>query len=93
MGRKKMHVEPYGPTARPDAAMPHQNPIRRFREELRLTRQEFADLIGENIESLRVWETPGASKPRPDRARKIIEVAERNHYPLTLTDIYPDHTD
>lgn len=91
MGEKPMpSAQIYGPTERPDAAPPHSNPIRRFREELRLTRQEFADLIEENVESLRVWETDGMSKPRPDRAIKIIAIAKRNNYPLELEDIYPN---
>ena len=90
MGEKRMQTELYGPSTRPDSAPPHTNPIRRFREELRLNRQEFADLLEENVESLRVWETDGKSKPRPDRALKIVALAERNDYPLELEDIYPD---
>lgn len=79
---------PYGPNERPDATPPHQNVIRRFREELRMGRPEFADLIEANIDTLRVWEG-GKSMPRAPAALKIIEVASRNDYPLDITDIFP----
>ena len=78
----------YGPNERPDAAPLHDNAIRRFREELRMDRPEFAELIDASIDTLRVWET-GRSKPRAPAAMKIIEVAHRNYYPLTMEDIFP----
>lgn len=81
--------DPYGPTKRPDSKTPHPNPIRRFREELRLDRHEFAELISANIDTLRVWETEGKSKPRAQAAMRIIEIASRNDYPLTLQDLFP----
>lgn len=80
----------YGPTQRTDSKLPHPNPIRRFREELRLDRHEFAELINANIDTLRVWETQGRSKPRAQAAMRIIEVASRNDYPLTLQDLFPE---
>lgn len=82
-------VKPYGPNERPDSNPPNPNVIRRFREELRLSRHEFADLLEANVDTLRVWETDGRSKPRGPAAAKIIEVAQRNQYPLTMADIYP----
>lgn len=78
----------FGPNQRPDAKPLAENAIRRFREELRMDRPEFADLVGVNIDTLRVWES-GSSRPRPHSAMKVIEVAERNYYPLSLKDIYP----
>lgn len=81
--------DPYGPNVRPDANPPHHNVIRRFREELRMGRNEFADLLGVNVDTLRVWETDGKSKPRAPAAMKIIEVAKRNEYPLDISDIFP----
>jgi len=79
----------YGPTDRPDSKPPHQNVIRRFREELRLDRHEFADLLEVNVDTLRVWETEGKSRPRAPAALRIIEVASRNEYPLDINDIFP----
>lgn len=79
--------EPYGPNTRPDANPPHNNVIRRFREELRMDRKAFADLIEANIDTLRVWEA-SKSKPRGPAALKIIEVARRNDYPMTVEEIF-----
>lgn len=80
-------ANPYGPNERPDAIPPHTNVIRRFREELRMDRPEFADLLEVKIETLRVWEA-GKSKPRGPAAMKIVQVAERNDYPLTIEQIF-----
>lgn len=82
-----MMPDPYGPNLRPDAKPPHDNVIRRFREELRMDRPEFADLLDVKIDTLRVWEA-GKSRPRGPAALKIIEVASRNDYPLTLEQIF-----
>jgi len=79
---------PYGPNERPDATPLHNNAIRRFREELRMDRQQFASLVEANIDTLRVWEG-GKSLPRARAALKIIEIASRNDYPLDITDIFP----
>jgi len=81
-------TDPYGPTIRPDALPPHSNVIRRFREELRMNRPEFAILLEVNIDTLRVWEAD-KSKPRGPSALRIIEVAARNDYPMDITDIFP----
>jgi len=81
----------FGPNERPDANPPHENVIRRFREELRLGRPEFADLLDVKIDTLRVWET-GKSNPRGPVALRIVETANRNNYPLTVEDIYPKKT-
>lgn len=82
-----MMTDPYGPNQRPDAKPPHDNVIRRFREELRMDRPEFADLLEVKIDTLRVWEA-GKSKPRGPAAMKIVQVAERNDYPLTIEQIF-----
>jgi len=80
--------ELYGPTSRPDSRQPHENVIRRFREELRLDRGSFAELLGVNVDTLRVWETEGKSRPRGEAALRIVEVASRNEYPLSVEDIF-----
>lgn len=71
----------------PDQRPPHPNPIRRFRQALRLTREQFAELLDVSHETLRVWEKLSPSVPRPDRMKKLLAVAERNHYPLTAQEI------
>lgn len=81
--------DPYGPNVRTDSVPPHPNVIRRFREELRMGRKEFADLLDVNVDTLRVWETEGKSRPRGPAALRIVEVAKRNDYPLDITDIFP----
>jgi DNA-binding transcriptional regulator YiaG len=81
---------PIPPNERPDSAILHINAVRRFREELRLNRHNFASLLDVNVDTLRVWETPGASKPRGASAIKIVELAEKNHYPMSLEDIFSD---
>jgi len=81
-------ADPYGPSLRPDAKPPHPNTIRRFREELRMDRHEFAELLGVNVDTLRVWETEGKSKPRGPAALKIVEYAKRNDYPMTVEEIF-----
>ena len=80
---------PYGPSERPDAIPPHQNAIRRFREELRMDRNEFADLLDVKLDTLRVWEA-GKSKPRGPAAIKIVEAAGRNDYPMSMVDLFPE---
>ena len=64
------------------------NAIRRFREELRLGRSEFAELLDVNEYTLRVWEE-GKSKPRTPATMKILEIAHRNSYPMEVFDIHP----
>lgn len=81
-------ADPYGPTERPDSKTPHPNVIRRFREELRLDRREFASLLEVNVDTLRVWETQGKSKPRGSAALKIVEIADRNDYPMRIEEIF-----
>ena len=78
----------YGPNNRTDSAPMHQNAIRRFREELRMNRPAFAQMLSVNVDTLRVWED-GKSKPRGEAALKIVAAADRNHYPLVITDIFP----
>ena len=85
-------ADPYGPTNRLDSRPPHPNAIRRFREELRMDRREFAELLEVNVDTLRVWETAGKSKPRAPAAMKIIEVAGRNDYPLRMEDLFREKT-
>lgn len=76
-----------GPSERADSAPLHSNVVRRFREELRLDRKQFAELLETNIDTLRVWES-GASKPRGPAAMKIVEIAKRNKYPMTIDEIF-----
>jgi len=83
-----MMSDPYGPTIRPDSLPPHDNVIRRFREELRMDRPTFADLLEVNVDTLRVWETAGKSCPRGPAALKIVSFADRNDYPMTIEEIF-----
>lgn len=80
-------TDPYGPTKRENSSPPHNNIIRQFREELRLARQEFAELLEVNIDTLRVWES-GSSRPRGPAALKLVEAAERNNFPMTIEQIF-----
>ena len=82
-------TDAFGPNERPDAIPPHANVIRRFREELRMDRLKFSKLLDVNVDTLRVWETNGKSRPRAAAAMIIVEYAERNDYPLELIDIFP----
>jgi DNA-binding transcriptional regulator YiaG len=81
--------DPYGPSTRTDSKQPHPNVIRRFREELRLDRKEFSELIDVNIDTLRVWESSRGTRPRGEAALVLISFANKNDYPLTIEDIYP----
>ena len=81
-------ADPFGPNERADAKPPHHNVIRRFREELRMDRNEFADLLAVNVDTLRVWETDGKSRPRGRAALKIVEYAKRNEYPMSVEEIF-----
>lgn len=71
----------------PDQSPAHPNPIRRFRQVLRLTREEFAELLDVSHETLRVWEKLSPSVPRPDMMKRLLDVAERNSYQLTADEI------
>lgn len=82
-------TDPFGPTVRPDSKPPHPNIIRRFREELRLDRVEFSELLDVNIDTLRVWEGTRGAKPRGEAALLIVACAKKNDYPLTIIDIFP----
>ena len=78
---------PFGPTNRPDSAPISGNAIRAFREELRLDRDSFAGLIKTSPDTVRGWEI-GASTPRGEAAMRITALADKNHYPLTLQQIF-----
>ena len=76
------------PVTRPDAAPRSPNPIRRFREEMRHTRDHFAEMIGVPMETLRSWER--LDKPVvPTRPKldELVNLARRNYYPLMVTEI------
>jgi DNA-binding transcriptional regulator YiaG len=77
----------YGPNTRTDSIPLHPNAIRRFREELRMNRPVFAELLDINVDTLRVWEA-NKSKPRGPAALKIIAVATRNDYPMSIEEIF-----
>lgn len=74
---------PIGPNQRPDAAPVHSNIIRAFREELRLSRDEFCSLIDANPATERGWEA-GLVSPNSKAAIQIADLARKNYYPLTL---------
>lgn len=76
------------PVKRPDQNPPHPNPIRAFREELRLEREEFGELMNVPVQTLRVWErTENAYVPRYGPLTRLIELARKNEYPLYWKDI------
>ncbi len=76
------------PIQRRDSAPLHPNPIRRFREELRLTRQELAGLMAVPKETVRAWEHEvECFAPGHSRLMRLIELARRNEYPLYVRDI------
>jgi DNA-binding transcriptional regulator YiaG len=54
-----------------------------------MNRPVFADLLEINVDTLRVWEA-NKSMPRAEAARKIVRVAKRNDYPMSIGDIYPE---
>jgi DNA-binding transcriptional regulator YiaG len=77
------------PVKRPDQPAPHPNPVRRFREDLQLTREAFAALLHVPVETERAWEREGgAVMPKGSRALRLIDLARRNWYPLMLEDIW-----
>jgi transcriptional regulator with XRE-family HTH domain len=88
------------PVRRPDAAERHPNPIRRFREELRLERLKFGGLLNVGVSTLRAWERVDDTvcMPRGDALMAIIHLAKRNKYPITFNEMrrfvdeqrYPD---
>lgn len=64
------------------------NPIRRFREHLRLSREEFCGLIDIPLDTLRSWEREkGAVMPREQALDGLIKLAKKNTYPLTETEV------
>lgn len=75
------------PIVRPNSAPISANPIRAFRDELRLTAGQFAKAAGVTIHSIRIWET-NRSVLRYEAAQKLVDLAEKNFYPLTLEDLY-----
>lgn len=75
------------PDLMPDQLPPHPNPVRRFRETLRMTREQFAELLEVSHETLRVWEKREPSIPRASAMARLLAVAERNGYPLTADEI------
>ncbi len=76
------------PVYRPGAAPRHPNPIRRFREELRLDRTGFAKLLGVPMETSRSWERPKPVMPKSQTIMRMVDIARTNYYPLRLEDIW-----
>ena len=74
---------------RPDSAPLHDNPIRRFREELRLNRTEFAKVVGFPENTLRAYERDDyAICPGGKRMGQLIQLAKNNKYPLSIFEVY-----
>lgn len=89
--KHKVDWEVILPVKRLNAAPPNPNPIRRFREELRLTQAEFAELWGVTHESLRYHEGQTGtrlSRPRGPALVALLRLAKENKYPLAATEIY-----
>ena len=81
---------PVTPIARRVNAAPlHENPVRRFREELRLTRKEFSELGGWDVTSQRLYEYDNrfVGIPGAKRMMKLIQLAKDNRYPLSILEI------
>ena len=78
----------YPPTMRKHSAPLHENPVRRFREELRLNRNNFADILQISPSTLRVWEAPDSSRPEGKRLVRLLDMAMENNYPLDVDEIY-----
>jgi len=82
------------PVLRPDSGPLHDNPIRRFREELRLEREQFCRLLNNlPVATLRGWEEPFESRhyhaPRSHHIDQLVALAQRNRYPLFAETITP----
>jgi hypothetical protein len=82
------------PALRPDGGPLHENPVRRFREELRLEREQFCRLLNDlPVATLRGWEEPFDSKhyhaPRSYHVDMLVALAQRNRYPLFMEHVTP----
>jgi DNA-binding transcriptional regulator YiaG len=76
------------PVARTDSAPQDPNPVRAFREELRLTRHQLSAILDVPWESIRRWERhKEASMPSSHRLQKLLICARRNQYPLFFADM------
>lgn len=76
------------PIYRPDAAPPSPNPILRFRKEMGHTRDDFAEMLGVPMETLRSWERVGRPiVPTRPKLDELVDLARRNYYPLMVTEI------
>lgn len=64
------------------------NPIRRFREELQLTRAEFAELFHASEPTVKAWEDMNAFVPRSEVLIHMVEVAREAKYPLLVQEIW-----
>lgn len=66
-----------------------KNPIRRFREELRMNRTEFSKLTGWPVETLRQYEREGPTvcQPGGKRMSELIQLARESRYPLSVVEI------
>jgi len=75
---------------RVDAAPLHENPVRRFREDLRLNRAQFSRVIGIQVDTIRSWEMTGSRNVLPRRASMtlLLKLARRNKYPLNYGMLY-----
>jgi len=80
----------FRPILRTNSAPLHPNAVRRFREELRLNRTEFSELVGVCPATLRVWETANRSRPGGRTLMRLLQLAEENNYPLDPIDLYSD---
>jgi DNA-binding transcriptional regulator YiaG len=64
------------------------SPIRRFREEMHLSREELGMIAGVTASTVRFWEAEeGAVMPRQKPLLALIECARNNCYPLLVADI------
>jgi DNA-binding transcriptional regulator YiaG len=77
------------PISRKHAAPLHPNPVRRFREELRLARPAFAKMIETPVDTLKEWEREREPViPGTSRLMRMIQIARESQYPLLIDDIW-----
>lgn len=77
------------PAVRPDKKPLSDSPIRRFREELHLSREELGAQVGVSLETVKKWEAEfGSSCPGASTLLSLLKLARKNKYPLLVSEIW-----
>lgn len=83
---RRMDLKP--PIVRENSAPLPDNPIKRFRLELRLDLGAFAELLGTPRDTVKEWESERLPRlPGLNAVSRLISLARRNEYPLFVEDI------